>query len=64
PEGLSILGNVLDLDVSAPWLSHTDWANKYVDVVYSTILGQEFVIINSQELAHTLRDQRSGVYSD
>lgn len=81
PEGLPILGNVLDLDVSAPWLSYTDWAKKYGtsqssgsrcdsmmynegDIVYSTILGQEFIIINSEELAHKLLDQRSGVYSD
>jgi hypothetical protein len=34
------------------------------DLVYSTILGQEFIVINSEELAHTLLDQRSGVYSD
>ncbi|KAG1750819.1 cytochrome P450 [Suillus lakei] len=64
PKGLPILGNVLDLDVSAPWLSYTDWARKYGDIVYSTILGQEFLVINSEELAHTLLDQRSGVYSD
>ncbi|KAG0706787.1 cytochrome P450 [Suillus ampliporus] len=64
PKGLPILGNVLDLDASAPWRSYTDWAKKYGDIVYSTILGQEFVVINSEELAHTLLDQRSGVYSD
>lgn len=64
PEGLPILGNVLDLDVSAPWLSYTDWAKKYGDIVYLTILGQEFIVINSEELAHKLLDQRSGVYSD
>lgn len=64
PEGLPILGNVLDLNISAPWLSYTDWAKKYGDIVYSTILGQEFVVINTEELAHTLLEQRSGVYSD
>ncbi|KAG1750818.1 cytochrome P450 [Suillus lakei] len=64
PMGLPILGNVLDLDVSAPWLTYTDWARKYGDIVYSTILGQEFVIITSEEIAHTLLDQRSGMYSD
>ncbi|KAJ8581708.1 cytochrome P450 [Rhizopogon salebrosus TDB-379] len=64
PKGLPILGNVLDLDVSEPWLSYTEWAKKYGDLFYSTILGQEFVVINSEELAHALLEQRSKVYSD
>ncbi|KAF9238500.1 cytochrome P450 [Melanogaster broomeanus] len=34
------------------------------DIVYSTLLGQEFIIINSAKLAHVLLDQRSAIYSD
>lgn len=64
PKRLPILGNVFDLNVFEPWLTYTDWAKKYGDVVYSTILGYEFVIISSEELAHTLLEKRSGVYSD
>ncbi|KAG1841703.1 cytochrome P450 [Suillus subalutaceus] len=64
PKRLPILGNVSDLNVFEPWLTYTDWAKKYGDIVYSTILGHEFVIINSEKLARTLLEQRSGVYSD
>ncbi|KAG1747258.1 cytochrome P450 [Suillus paluster] len=64
PKGLPILGNLLDINVSKPWLSYTDWAKKHGDIVYLSILGQEFIIISSEELAHTLMDQRSGVYSE
>ncbi|KAG1821681.1 cytochrome P450 [Suillus subaureus] len=64
PKRLPILGNVFDLNVYEPWLTYTNWAKKYGDIVYSTILGHEFVIINTEKLAHTLLEQRSGVYSD
>ncbi|OAX39564.1 cytochrome P450 [Rhizopogon vinicolor AM-OR11-026] len=64
PKGLPILGNALEVNVSAPWLSYIDWAKKYGDLMYSTILGHEFIIINSEEVAHALLEQRSGVYAD
>lgn len=64
PKGLPIFGNALDLDVAAPWLSYTEWAKKYGDLIYLTILGQEFLVINSEELAHTILHQRSEIYSD
>ena len=29
PKGLPILGNILDIDASAPWLTFVNWSKKY-----------------------------------
>ena len=34
------------------------------DIIYSRTLGQDFIIINSEKIAHILADQRSSNYSD
>ncbi|KAF9238502.1 cytochrome P450 [Melanogaster broomeanus] len=60
PKGLPLIGNVFDLNIAEPWLS----ALYPGDIVYSTLLGQDFVVINSAKLAHELLDQRSAIYSD
>jgi len=43
------------------------WLHAYIcegDIVYSRILGQDFVIVNSESIARILADQRSSNYSD
>ncbi|KAF9238508.1 cytochrome P450 [Melanogaster broomeanus] len=64
PKGLPLIGNVFDLNITEPWLSYEQWGKQYGDIVYSTVLGQEFIIINSAKLAHELLDQRSAIYSN
>lgn len=64
PKPLPIVGNVLGINPGAPWVSYTEWGKTYGDLVYSRILNQEIVIINSEELAKDLLDRRSSNYSD
>ncbi|KAH7911674.1 cytochrome P450 [Hygrophoropsis aurantiaca] len=64
PRPLPFLGNILNLNVFEPWLSYTDWQKTYGDIVYSRLLGQNFIIINSQKVAKELIEQRSTIYSD
>ncbi|KAF9220855.1 cytochrome P450 [Gyrodon lividus] len=64
PRGLPLIGNVFDLNMAEPWLSYEQWGKQYGDLVYSSLVGQDFIIINSAKLAHELLDQRSAIYSD
>lgn len=64
PRLLPFVGNALDIDVSRPWLTYTNWKEKYGDIVYSRVLGQHIIIINSIEIARELLDKRSAIYSD
>ncbi|KAG1846138.1 cytochrome P450 [Suillus tomentosus] len=64
PVPLPLLGNVLSLDAKAPWLTYTEWAAVYGDLLFVRLLGQEIVVINSQHVAETLLDKRSRIYCD
>ncbi|KAH7884748.1 cytochrome P450 [Phlebopus sp. FC_14] len=64
PKGLPLVGNVFDLDIARPWLSYEGWGKQYGALVYSNLLGQDFVVLNTEKLAHELLDQRSTIYSD
>ncbi|KAH7884392.1 cytochrome P450 [Phlebopus sp. FC_14] len=64
PQGLPLIGNVLDLNVSEPWTSFTQWAASYGDLVYCSLFGRKIVVLQTVELARTLLEQRSTIYSD
>lgn len=64
PRLLPFVGNAFDINVSRPWLTYTDWREKHGDIVYSRVLGQHIIIINSIEVARELLDKRSAIYSD
>ncbi|KAG2069084.1 cytochrome P450 [Suillus decipiens] len=64
PTPLPLLGNVLSIDIKEPWLAYTEWGATYGDLVFSRLLGQELVVINSQDVAEALMDKRSRIYSD
>ncbi|KAG6326153.1 hypothetical protein ID866_12935, partial [Astraeus odoratus] len=34
------------------------------EIVYHSVLGQDFIVINSEKVARALADQRSSIYSD
>ncbi|KIJ19070.1 hypothetical protein PAXINDRAFT_128376 [Paxillus involutus ATCC 200175] len=40
------------------------WAEKYGPLVHVRLLGKDVIIINSEEVARALLDERSSVYSD
>ncbi|KAH7920542.1 cytochrome P450 [Leucogyrophana mollusca] len=64
PRGLPLIGNVFDIDPVRPWLTYNVWAERYGDIVYSSILGQQFIVISSVKIARALFEQRSSIYSD
>lgn len=59
PRLLPFVGNAFDIDVSQPWLTYTNWKEKHGNIVYSRLLGQHIIIINSIEIA-----RRSATYSE
>ncbi|KAH7923690.1 cytochrome P450 [Leucogyrophana mollusca] len=63
PPGIPLLGNVLDINTAEPWLTYTEWREKYGEIVYSQLLGQPYIVINSTRVARALLDQRSAKYS-
>ncbi|KAH7919454.1 cytochrome P450 [Leucogyrophana mollusca] len=63
PRGFPLLGNIFDIDPARPWLTYTDWGKKYGDIVYSSLLGQDYIVINSVKVARDLLEQRSSISS-
>ncbi|OCH88068.1 cytochrome P450 [Obba rivulosa] len=64
PRGWPIIGNLLDVPVSYPWLTYRGWSLKYGPVVHLRVLGQSIVILNTAKAASDFLDARSANYSD
>lgn len=64
PKRPPIAGNAFDINFKEPYLTYTEWGKIYGDLVYSRIFGQDFLIVNSENTARLLADQRSSIYSD
>ncbi|KAN0084468.1 Cytochrome P450 [Tylopilus felleus] len=64
PPGIPWVGNVIGVDPSTPWLTYTEWANTYGDIVYSRLFGKDIIILNSEKAARDLLENRSKNYSD
>ncbi|KAG1738392.1 cytochrome P450 [Suillus paluster] len=64
PKPLPLMGNLLQLNITRPWLTYTQWRKKYGDLIYFRLLGLDFIVVNSEKVARALMDQRSAIYSD
>ncbi|KAG1746225.1 cytochrome P450 [Suillus lakei] len=64
PRRIPFLGNALDIDMNEPHVTYTQWGYTYGDVVYFRVLGQEYIVVNSEKVARMLSDTRSVVYAD
>ncbi|KAF8657599.1 hypothetical protein AX16_002180 [Volvariella volvacea WC 439] len=64
PRGLPLIGNVLDIPKEQPWLTFAEWAKKYGDVIYLSLLGKPMLIIDSFPTAIDLLEKRGSIYSD
>ncbi|KAI6155075.1 cytochrome P450 [Pisolithus tinctorius] len=64
PKRLPIIGNAFDINLKEPHVTYTEWGKTYGDIVYSCIFGQDIVIVNSENMARLLAEQRSSIYSD
>ncbi|OAX32460.1 cytochrome P450, partial [Rhizopogon vinicolor AM-OR11-026] len=64
PPRIPFLGNALDIDISEPHVTYTRWGHQYGDIIYSRLLGQDYIIVNSEKVARTLSDtRRSAVHA-
>ncbi|PVG03919.1 cytochrome P450, partial [Serendipita vermifera] len=64
PKGVPILGNIGDLPKQDDYLVYAEWAKKYGDLIYLTVLGQPIYLISSFKTASELLDKRAMIYSD
>ncbi|KIK30866.1 hypothetical protein PISMIDRAFT_20892 [Pisolithus microcarpus 441] len=64
PKPLPLLGNMLDMPSVKPWLTFSDWANKFGDMTHLEIFGQHIVVLNSAKTAVEMLDKKSSLYSD
>ncbi|KAG1750816.1 cytochrome P450 [Suillus lakei] len=64
PKPLPVVGNVLGLKVDEPWVTYTQWGATYGELVYSRLLNQEIILINTEKVARDLLERRSNNYSD
>ncbi|KAJ8596621.1 CyP450 monooxygenase [Rhizopogon salebrosus TDB-379] len=65
PRRIPFLGNALDIDINEPHVTYTQWGRQYGDIIYSRLLGQDYIIVNSEKVARALADtRRSVVYAD
>ncbi|KAI9566820.1 cytochrome P450 [Boletus coccyginus] len=64
PKPLPLVGNLHQVNTAEPWLTYTAWKKKYGDLLHVRLLGQSFIILNSEKTARALLDQRSSLYSD
>ncbi|KAJ6555305.1 hypothetical protein DFH09DRAFT_570322, partial [Mycena vulgaris] len=63
PKGVLLLGNALQMPREREWLTYAKWSEKYGDLVYLSLLGQHFMIVDTYEVAHDLLNKRSAIYS-
>ncbi|KAF8140924.1 cytochrome P450 [Mycena galopus ATCC 62051] len=64
PKGLPILGNALDMPRSHPWITFSDWREKYGGLVYLSALGKSLVILNDPKYAFVILDKKSRISSE
>ncbi|OCH95986.1 cytochrome P450 [Obba rivulosa] len=64
PQGLPIIGNVLDMPTGHEWETFATWGERWGDIVSVNLLGQTMVILNSPKLALEMLDKKSAIYSD
>ncbi|KAG2033233.1 cytochrome P450 [Suillus americanus] len=64
PGGWPLIGNVLDMPRIKPWLTFTEWGQKYGDITHIEVLGRHIIVLNSVGTAMEMMDSKSTLYSD
>jgi len=64
PRGWPLIGNVLDMPRIKPWLTFTEWGQKYGDITHIEVLGRHIIVLNSVKTAMEMMDRKSTLYSD
>jgi cytochrome P450 len=64
PKPAPLIGNLLQLPQSLPWLHVYHWSKKYGPMMHLNMAGQPLIILSTQQAAHDLLSRRSAHYSD
>ncbi|KAJ4466342.1 cytochrome P450 [Lentinula lateritia] len=65
PPKLPLIGNLLQIELKAEWVTYHQWALKYEsDIIHLSIAGLSVVILDTLEAVYDLLDKRSSIYSD
>ncbi|KAG1745676.1 cytochrome P450 [Suillus lakei] len=64
PRGWPLVGNVLDIPRTKPWLTFAEWGKKYGDISHIEVLGRHIIVLNSVKTTMEMLDNKSALYSD
>ncbi|KAF8648401.1 hypothetical protein AX16_006310 [Volvariella volvacea WC 439] len=64
PKGLPLIGNVLDMPKSMPWITFAEWGKQYGDMTYISLFGRPWLIVNSFPVAVDLLEKHGSIYSN
>jgi hypothetical protein len=66
PKRMPIIGNMRDVGYNGvhPWITYTEWAATYGDVIYLEGISESVVVLNSMKAVTELLEKRSANYSD
>ncbi|KAJ4479616.1 cytochrome P450 [Lentinula edodes] len=64
PSGFPIVGNLLQIPTSQPWLVFDQWTKQYGPIFYLNIAGQDTIVLGTHKAAADLLDRRANIYSD
>jgi cytochrome P450 len=64
PKPLPLIGNLLQLPKSLPWLQLHHWSKQYGPIMHLNMGGQPIIILTSQQAAYDLLSKRGARYSD
>lgn len=64
PKGLPLLGNIVDLPRSQPWVTFANWGEIYGGIVHVSALGQSIIVLNDAQYALDMLDKKGRLYSD
>ncbi|TBU32655.1 cytochrome P450 [Dichomitus squalens] len=63
PKGLPLIGNLLEMPASHEWQTFAQWGQRWGGIVSVTILGQPYVILNSEKHPKEMLEKKSSIYS-
>ena len=64
PKPYPLLGNILEMPTSYPWLKYTEWAEIYGNILHLEAFGKHYIVLNTHEACTDLFENRSTIYSD
>ncbi|EJD04923.1 cytochrome P450 [Fomitiporia mediterranea MF3/22] len=64
PKGEFFVGNLKVIQSKYPWKKYSEWSKSFGDIIYMTVVGRPFVVLNKYEHARELLDKHSTTYSD